>query len=49
MMAKSAVVALQQWLGETFSHAIGNPREEKLYMPPSIGPQPYHDIPHKSW
>ena len=33
MMAKSAVVALQQWLGETFSHAIGNPREEKVaYM-----------------
>lgn len=33
------------WVGETLSHAMGNPREEKLTQPPAIGPQPYRDRP----
>ena len=34
----------RSWMAETLSHAMGNPREEKLTIPPDIGPQPYRDI-----
>ena len=33
------------WVVETLSHAMGNPRDEKLTNPPAIGPQPYRDVP----
>ena len=33
------------WMAETLSHAMGNPREEKMTVPPAIGPQPYSDSP----
>lgn len=31
------------WLAETINHAWGNPGEEALHRPPSIGVQPYSD------
>ena len=37
--------AFRSWMAETLSHAMGNPREEKMTIPPAIGPQPYSDIP----
>ncbi|MEB3158839.1 MAG: hypothetical protein VKK03_05190 [Synechococcus sp.] len=39
---------IRQWFGDTLSHAIGNPREEKMHLPPPIGAQPYRDAPEKS-
>ncbi len=36
----------RHWVAETLSHAMGNPREERLNQPPTIGPQPYKDRPH---
>ena len=38
---------IRQWFGETLSHAIGNPREEKMHMPPPIGEQPFRDAPER--
>jgi|MDSW01.2.fsa_nt_gb hypothetical protein len=40
--------SIRQWFGETLSHAIGNPREEKMHLPPPIGEQPFRDSPVKS-
>ncbi len=40
--------SIRQWFGDTLSHAIGNPREEKMHLPPPIGAQPYRDAPEKS-
>ena len=39
---------IRQWFGETLAHAIGNPREEKMHLPPPIGVQPFHDTPGHS-
>jgi hypothetical protein len=38
---------LRHWLGESLSHALGNPREEKQHQPPPIGAQPYRDTPKR--
>ncbi len=43
MMFKS----LRDWVGETLSHALGNPSEEKKTVPPAIGFQPYRDVPEE--
>ncbi|WP_191964780.1 hypothetical protein [Synechococcus sp. RSCCF101] len=37
-----------RWLGDSLSHALGNPREEKAHQPPAVGAQPYPDHPHKA-
>jgi hypothetical protein len=37
--------SFRDWVGETLSHAIGNPSEEKRNVPPQIGFQPYRDVP----
>ncbi len=39
---------IRQWVGETLSHAIGNPREEKMHLPPPIGEQPFRDTPERA-
>jgi hypothetical protein len=31
------------WLSETINHAWGNPGEESLHRPPSIGVQPFSE------
>ena len=40
--------SLRDWVAETVTHAIGNPSEEKKTIPPSIGCQPYRDVPQRS-
>jgi hypothetical protein len=39
--------SLRDWVGETLSHALGNPSEEKKTVPPAIGFQPYRDSPEE--
>ena len=39
--------SLRDWVGETLSHALGNPSEEKKTVPPAIGFQPYRDVPEE--
>jgi len=40
-----SIDAFRSWMAETLSHAMGNPREEKMTIPPNIGFQPYRDRP----
>jgi hypothetical protein len=41
------MAALNRWFGTSVGYAFGNPREERLQMPPNVGVQPYRDHPHK--
>jgi hypothetical protein len=33
--------SFSRWLSEAIAHALGNPREEKEHLPPSVGVQPF--------
>ena len=41
------IQALNRWVGSSVGNAFGNPLEERLHQPPSVGVQPYRDHPHK--
>lgn len=41
------VQSIARWLGDTFSHALGNPNDRNPHPPPLVGIQPYSDHPHK--
>lgn len=43
---KSAFAHWFEWFGEAMSHALGSLQDRHL-QPPSIGPQPYRDVPTK--
>ncbi|QNI59880.1 hypothetical protein SynBIOSU31_03027 [Synechococcus sp. BIOS-U3-1] len=43
-----SINAFCSWMAESLSHAMGNLREEKMTIPPAIGPQPYRDDPRSA-
>tara|TARA_Y100001968_G_C19274445_1_gene675970 strand:- start:749 stop:895 length:147 start_codon:yes stop_codon:yes gene_type:complete len=42
------LVGLKLWFAEALEFTLGNPNQER-HTPPSIGPQPYRDIPSKGY
>ena len=44
---KQFIRALNRWLGSSVGNAFGNPLEERLHQPPSVGVQPYRDRPYR--
>ncbi|MEB3208350.1 MAG: hypothetical protein VKK63_05500 [Synechococcus sp.] len=34
-------------IGDSVSHAFGDPREEHAHLPPNVGVQPYRDSPRR--